>query len=170
MFNTLCWLVYCNPCQDLRLLDNNLTTARLLQIITAESPDPSNLSSCLDLEVQLKDLHSSTFSVYSLFPLFHFCCCPTPSASDNFPGVFRGSSGLCWGEVSAGFWRPGREPVARHWGQERSTWGCGGQREHLADDKQPFPVGQILSRASHDLCTPFSLYVKSVVNSAYINW
>ncbi|XP_074475407.1 radial spoke head 10 homolog B isoform X2 [Sebastes fasciatus] len=37
--------------KDLHLLDNNLTTARLLQIITAESQDPSYLTSCLDLEI-----------------------------------------------------------------------------------------------------------------------
>ncbi|XP_059180370.1 radial spoke head 10 homolog B isoform X2 [Centropristis striata] len=37
--------------KDLCLLDNNLTTAKLLQIITAESHDPSNMSSCLDLEI-----------------------------------------------------------------------------------------------------------------------
>ncbi|XP_049418565.1 radial spoke head 10 homolog B isoform X2 [Epinephelus fuscoguttatus] len=37
--------------KDLHLLDSNLTTARLLQIITAESHDPSNLSGCLDLEI-----------------------------------------------------------------------------------------------------------------------
>ncbi|XP_054455118.1 radial spoke head 10 homolog B isoform X2 [Anoplopoma fimbria] len=37
--------------KDLHLLDNNLTTARLLQIITAENRDPSNLSACLDLEI-----------------------------------------------------------------------------------------------------------------------
>ncbi|XP_028423329.1 radial spoke head 10 homolog B isoform X2 [Perca flavescens] len=37
--------------RDLHLLDNNLTTARLLQVITAESRDHRNLSSCLDLEI-----------------------------------------------------------------------------------------------------------------------
>ncbi|KAI4807482.1 hypothetical protein KUCAC02_027288 [Chaenocephalus aceratus] len=37
--------------KDLHLLDSNLSTARLLQIITAESQDPSNTSSCLDLEI-----------------------------------------------------------------------------------------------------------------------
>ncbi|XP_039991891.1 radial spoke head 10 homolog B [Xiphias gladius] len=37
--------------KDLHLLDNELTTARLLRIITAESHDPNNLSSCLDLEI-----------------------------------------------------------------------------------------------------------------------
>ncbi|XP_051273709.1 radial spoke head 10 homolog B isoform X2 [Dicentrarchus labrax] len=37
--------------KDLRLLDNNLTTERLLEIITAESRDPSNLSSNVDLEI-----------------------------------------------------------------------------------------------------------------------
>nr|XP_046234189.1 radial spoke head 10 homolog B isoform X2 [Scatophagus argus] len=37
--------------KDLLLLDNNLTTTRLLEIITAESRDPSNLSSCVDLEI-----------------------------------------------------------------------------------------------------------------------
>uniref|UniRef100_A0A4W6CJH5 Radial spoke head 10 homolog B n=1 Tax=Lates calcarifer TaxID=8187 RepID=A0A4W6CJH5_LATCA len=37
--------------KDLNLLDNNLTAARLLKIITAESRDPNNLSPCLDLEI-----------------------------------------------------------------------------------------------------------------------
>ncbi|XP_078135509.1 radial spoke head 10 homolog B isoform X2 [Sander vitreus] len=37
--------------RDLHLLDNNLTTVRLLQVITAESRDHRNLSSCLDLEI-----------------------------------------------------------------------------------------------------------------------
>ncbi|XP_035514034.1 radial spoke head 10 homolog B isoform X2 [Morone saxatilis] len=37
--------------KDLHLLDNNLTTERLLEIITAESRDPSNLSSNVDLEI-----------------------------------------------------------------------------------------------------------------------
>ncbi|KAG7226419.1 hypothetical protein INR49_013831 [Caranx melampygus] len=37
--------------KDLRLLDDKLTTARLLKVITAESRDPDNLSSCLNLEV-----------------------------------------------------------------------------------------------------------------------
>ncbi|GLD57584.1 radial spoke head 10 homolog B2 [Lates japonicus] len=37
--------------KDLHLLDNNLTTVRLLKIITAESRDPNNLSLCLDLEI-----------------------------------------------------------------------------------------------------------------------
>ncbi|XP_056286419.1 radial spoke head 10 homolog B [Pseudoliparis swirei] len=65
-----CWEVYQDYCKvhvtpdqsmsgrhllwmfkDLRLLDTNLTTARLLRVITAESRDPSNPSACLDLEV-----------------------------------------------------------------------------------------------------------------------
>ncbi|XP_068439646.1 radial spoke head 10 homolog B isoform X2 [Clinocottus analis] len=37
--------------KDLNLLDTNLTTARLLQVITAESRDPSNLSACMDQEI-----------------------------------------------------------------------------------------------------------------------
>ncbi|XP_036937569.1 radial spoke head 10 homolog B isoform X2 [Acanthopagrus latus] len=37
--------------KDLHLLDDNLTTMKLIEIITAESRDPSNLSSCLDLEI-----------------------------------------------------------------------------------------------------------------------
>ncbi|XP_022598078.1 radial spoke head 10 homolog B-like [Seriola dumerili] len=37
--------------KDLRLLDDKLTTARLLKIITAECRDPNNLSSCLNLEI-----------------------------------------------------------------------------------------------------------------------
>ncbi|XP_023136217.2 radial spoke head 10 homolog B isoform X2 [Amphiprion ocellaris] len=37
--------------KDLQLLDHNLTTAKLMDIITAESCDPSNRSSCLDLEI-----------------------------------------------------------------------------------------------------------------------
>ncbi|XP_076615381.1 radial spoke head 10 homolog B [Chaetodon auriga] len=37
--------------KDLHLLDNNLTARTLLEIITAESCDPSNMSSCLDLEM-----------------------------------------------------------------------------------------------------------------------
>ncbi|KAK9530620.1 hypothetical protein VZT92_012109 [Zoarces viviparus] len=37
--------------KDLHLLDTNLTTARLMQVITAESRDPGNLSACLDLEI-----------------------------------------------------------------------------------------------------------------------
>ncbi|XP_075313850.1 radial spoke head 10 homolog B [Odontesthes bonariensis] len=37
--------------KDLRLLDHKLTTARLLEIITAESQDRNNLSSSLDLEI-----------------------------------------------------------------------------------------------------------------------
>ncbi|XP_030019125.1 radial spoke head 10 homolog B [Sphaeramia orbicularis] len=37
--------------KDLHLFDNNLTAARLLEIITAESHDPSNQSSSLDLEI-----------------------------------------------------------------------------------------------------------------------
>ncbi|KAI3365588.1 hypothetical protein L3Q82_010663 [Scortum barcoo] len=37
--------------KDLHLLDNKLTTARLLNIITAENRDPSNLSSGLDMEI-----------------------------------------------------------------------------------------------------------------------
>ncbi|KAM7371034.1 hypothetical protein PAMP_010535 [Pampus punctatissimus] len=37
--------------KELHLLDNKLTTARLLEVTNAESQDPSNLSSCLDLEI-----------------------------------------------------------------------------------------------------------------------
>ncbi|XP_034049391.1 radial spoke head 10 homolog B [Thalassophryne amazonica] len=37
--------------KDLDLLDSTLTTAKLLQIINAESRDPSNQSSCLNLEI-----------------------------------------------------------------------------------------------------------------------
>ncbi|XP_030610330.1 radial spoke head 10 homolog B isoform X2 [Archocentrus centrarchus] len=37
--------------KDLRLLDNKLTTRRLLEIINAESHDPSNLSASLELEI-----------------------------------------------------------------------------------------------------------------------
>ncbi|XP_065805550.1 radial spoke head 10 homolog B [Labrus bergylta] len=37
--------------KDLHLLDNNLTVEKLLEIITSESNDPSNYSSCLDLEI-----------------------------------------------------------------------------------------------------------------------
>ncbi|KAM9336614.1 radial spoke head 10 homolog B [Symphorus nematophorus] len=37
--------------KDLHLLDSKLTTVKLLKIITAESRDRSNLSSCLDLEI-----------------------------------------------------------------------------------------------------------------------
>nr|XP_019938537.1 PREDICTED: radial spoke head 10 homolog B2 [Paralichthys olivaceus] len=37
--------------KDLRLLDNNLTTVRLLNIIAAESQEPNNVSSCLNLEI-----------------------------------------------------------------------------------------------------------------------
>ncbi|CAJ1080725.1 radial spoke head 10 homolog B isoform X1 [Xyrichtys novacula] len=37
--------------KDLNLLDNNLTVRKLLQIITSESSDPSNFTSCLDLEI-----------------------------------------------------------------------------------------------------------------------
>ncbi|XP_072229033.1 radial spoke head 10 homolog B [Leuresthes tenuis] len=37
--------------KDLRLLDHELTTARLLEIISAESQDRNNLSSSLDLEI-----------------------------------------------------------------------------------------------------------------------
>nr|XP_020471526.1 radial spoke head 10 homolog B2 isoform X3 [Monopterus albus] len=37
--------------KDLHLLDNKLTTVRLLEIITAESPEPKNLSSCLEQEI-----------------------------------------------------------------------------------------------------------------------
>ncbi|XP_034414068.1 radial spoke head 10 homolog B isoform X2 [Cyclopterus lumpus] len=37
--------------KDLHLLDTNFTTARLLQVIAAESCDPSNPSACLDLEI-----------------------------------------------------------------------------------------------------------------------
>ncbi|XP_035469851.1 radial spoke head 10 homolog B isoform X2 [Scophthalmus maximus] len=37
--------------KDLRLLDNKLTTVRLLKIITADSRDPNNLLSCLNLEI-----------------------------------------------------------------------------------------------------------------------
>ncbi|XP_029312603.1 LOW QUALITY PROTEIN: radial spoke head 10 homolog B [Cottoperca gobio] len=37
--------------KDLHLLDNQLTSARLLQIIAAESREPSNPSACLDLEI-----------------------------------------------------------------------------------------------------------------------
>ncbi|XP_040885363.1 radial spoke head 10 homolog B [Toxotes jaculatrix] len=45
-FRHLLWMF-----KDLRLLDNKLTTASLLKVITAESHDPNNLSSCLDLEI-----------------------------------------------------------------------------------------------------------------------
>ncbi|XP_070708376.1 radial spoke head 10 homolog B [Pempheris klunzingeri] len=59
-----CWEAYKTHCKDktvtyrqllwmfkdFHLLDNNLTTARLLKIIAAESRDPSNMS-CLDLEI-----------------------------------------------------------------------------------------------------------------------
>ncbi|KAM9837984.1 radial spoke head 10 homolog B [Aulostomus maculatus] len=37
--------------KDLNLLDDKLTTARLLEVITAESPDPTNPSSCMDVEI-----------------------------------------------------------------------------------------------------------------------
>ena len=82
---TLCWLVYCNPCQDLHLLDNNLTTARLLQVITAESRDHRNLSSCLDLEVRPWCLHQLTNELFlsahwqiSIHLLTLFLCIPFP--------------------------------------------------------------------------------------------
>lgn len=42
--------------QGLNLLDKNLTTARLMGIITAERLHPTNLTSCLDEEV-LVHLH-----------------------------------------------------------------------------------------------------------------
>lgn len=37
--------------QGLKLLDNKLTTAKLMEIITAERLDPTNLTSCLEEEV-----------------------------------------------------------------------------------------------------------------------
>lgn len=37
--------------QDLNLLDHNLTTAKVLEIITADRLDPQNFSSCMDVEV-----------------------------------------------------------------------------------------------------------------------
>ncbi|XP_068610987.1 radial spoke head 10 homolog B [Brachionichthys hirsutus] len=37
--------------KDLHLLDNNLTSKRLLEVMTAESLDPGNPSSCMDLEI-----------------------------------------------------------------------------------------------------------------------
>ncbi|XP_008300148.1 radial spoke head 10 homolog B, partial [Stegastes partitus] len=37
--------------KDLQLLDHKLTTVKLMDIITAESCDPSNRSSCLDLQI-----------------------------------------------------------------------------------------------------------------------
>lgn len=97
-------LFFVISCQDLHLLDNNLTTARLLEIITAESCDPSNLSSCLSLEVCPLCLHQLTQSQCPLKDqhfVNHFCCCLTLCPADYILGVFRGTSGLCWGEVSA---------------------------------------------------------------------
>lgn len=41
-----------NIFQDLNLLDHNLTTARVMEIITADRSDPQNYSSCLDVEVR----------------------------------------------------------------------------------------------------------------------
>ncbi|KAM6896889.1 radial spoke head 10 homolog B [Xenentodon cancila] len=37
--------------KDLCLLDQNMTTARLLEIIAVETSDPKNLSACMDLEI-----------------------------------------------------------------------------------------------------------------------
>ncbi|XP_074520019.1 radial spoke head 10 homolog B isoform X2 [Halichoeres trimaculatus] len=39
--------------KDLHLLDTNLTVQKLLQLITSETRDPENYSSCLDLEITL---------------------------------------------------------------------------------------------------------------------
>ncbi|KAM3592760.1 uncharacterized protein V6R79_024628 [Siganus canaliculatus] len=71
-YSTKCWEIYqahCNAIaaaredqtmtcrqllwmfKNLHLLDVNLTTARLVEILAAESREPSNLSSCLDLEI-----------------------------------------------------------------------------------------------------------------------
>lgn len=47
--NKFMWLSFL--CQGLNLLDNNLTTSRLMKIIAAERLDPTNLTSCLDEEV-----------------------------------------------------------------------------------------------------------------------
>ncbi|XP_055360682.1 radial spoke head 10 homolog B isoform X2 [Betta splendens] len=62
-----CWQIYKTYCsvsttdmtyrhllwmfKDLQLLDNNLTLKKLLELITAESADCNNLSSCLNLEI-----------------------------------------------------------------------------------------------------------------------
>ncbi|XP_028286638.1 radial spoke head 10 homolog B [Parambassis ranga] len=45
-YRHLLWML-----KDLHLLDHNLNTLRLLEIISADSCDPSNLSSCLDLKI-----------------------------------------------------------------------------------------------------------------------
>lgn len=80
-------------CQDLNLLDKNLTPARLMGIIAAERLDPTNLTSCLDEEV-----------LVCLQPAVCSCCYPclpgylrwiTYCALDYIPGIFRSAIRMC---------------------------------------------------------------------------
>lgn len=80
-------------CQDLNLLDNNLTTARLMEFMTAERLDPTNLTSCLDEEV-LMCLHQ-LFALLSYPSLLYYLLCVTYCGVDYIPGVFRSTIQMC---------------------------------------------------------------------------
>lgn len=64
-----------NVFQDLNLLDKTLTTARVMEMVTADRPDPQNFSSFLYVKVDLHHLshcpvHGAFFRIGFFHPLF----------------------------------------------------------------------------------------------------
>lgn len=64
-----------NVFQDLKLLDKTLTTARVMEMVTADRPDPQNFSSFLYVKVDLRHLshcpvHGAFFRIGFFHPLF----------------------------------------------------------------------------------------------------
>lgn len=58
-------------CQDLKLFDDKLTVTKLMKVVTAESPDPSNITACLNQEVclplePLSDIHIVPFHILNI--------------------------------------------------------------------------------------------------------
>lgn len=82
-------------CQGLNLLDSNLTTARLMGIITSERLDPSNLTCCLDEEVLMclhqLVVHAQLLFSFLLLNLFSVTDCGV----DYIPGIFRSAIRMC---------------------------------------------------------------------------
>lgn len=79
--------------QGLKLLDNKLTTAKLMEIITAERLDPTNLTSSLEEEV----LMSTTviWSFLTLLPYYTLLICVAFFYIDHISRVFGSTVWMC---------------------------------------------------------------------------
>lgn len=77
-------------CQDLNLLDHDLTTSRLMKVIAAERLDPTNLTSCLDEEVLLRP---GRLFVPAHSPKDRLCL--TSWGVDYVPGIFGSTLRVC---------------------------------------------------------------------------